>query len=208
MGRLERRSRRPQGRRRGEAGRGGSGTFRAVVRDRWWSGVTLSALGCSGAFLALLLSLDAAAGTLTAARGALWGTLSLLVFLVLAPARVAAGEGWLAARTLFRTRRVRTDLLVSVLTTGAVARRVMLRDQLGGRVELDPQVLIANPPLWHRLDTDARTATAQGHLLPRPAALSELARQIDRETARAVFRISGLPADDRPPAEHEFRPTA
>ncbi|MEU2864600.1 hypothetical protein ABZ672_40770 [Streptomyces mirabilis] len=162
------------------------------VCDHRWARDLRSAIACTSTFLGLLLLVDAAAGTFTPTRVALWSGLALLLFLVLFPPRVTAGEGWLVVRTPLRTRRVRTDRLVSAHTLGSASRRLVLRDSLGGRAELDPQALVANPQLWHRVGTDIRVAAAQGHLCQPPAALSELSEQIDRETAWAVFEISGL----------------
>ncbi|XUL85436.1 hypothetical protein ACQ86D_00970 [Streptomyces galilaeus] len=136
--------------------------------------------------------MDAAAGTFTPARVALWSGLALLLFLALFPQRVTAGQGWLAIRTPLRTHRVRTDRLVSAHTPRGTRERLVLRDALGGRAELDPQTLVANPQLWHRVDTDIRVAAAQGHLCQPSTALSELSERIDRETAWTVFKISGL----------------
>ncbi|MEU8644388.1 hypothetical protein ACIRRT_29585 [Streptomyces sp. NPDC102256] len=165
------------------------------VCDHRWARDLRSAIACTSTFLGLLLSVDAAAVTFTPARVALWSGLALLLFLVLFPPRVTASEGWLVIRTPLRTRRVRTDRLVSARALGRASRRLVLRDSLGGRAELDPRTLVANPQLWHRVGTDIRVAATQGHLRQSPAALNELAEQIDRETAWAVFEISGLTAE-------------
>ncbi|MDX2681652.1 hypothetical protein [Streptomyces soliscabiei] len=172
------------------------------IRDRHWAADMRSAIRCTSAFLGLLLLADAAAGTFTALRAVLWSGLALLLFLVLMPTRVTAGEGWLAVRTLSGTRRVRTDRLVSVRTTGRAGQRLMLRDALGGGVEFDTQALVANPALWHRLDADARVSTARGHTARHLAALSALATRIDRETAWTVFKVSGLAAESPDPPAH------
>lgn len=174
---------------------------RCQVGDHRWSADLRSALLCGCSFLGLLLLVDDAAGTFTAARAALWSGLALLLFLALFPPRVTAGEGWLSVRGLLRTRRVRTDRLVSARTLGSARQRLVFRDTLGGLVELDPQVLVANPPLWHRLDTDIRVAAARGHLPDHPPALRELSERIDRETAWTVFKISGLADEADEPNE-------
>lgn len=116
-----------------------------VAHDRRWAQDLRSSIRCSAALLALLLVIDWGAGTLTPSRAALWVTLALLLFLVLHPTRVAAGEGWLTSRGLLRTRRVRTDHLVSVRCLDGVAQRLVLRDTSGASVEIDPRVLVANP---------------------------------------------------------------
>ncbi|CCK31598.1 putative membrane protein [Streptomyces davaonensis JCM 4913] len=163
-----------------------------MVCDRQWAPDLLSAVGCSGVVLGLLLLVDRGADTLTSERGAVWVTLAALLFAVLCPARVTAGEGWLETRRLLVTRRVRTDRLVSVHCLDGVAQRLLLRDAFGDRVEIDPQVLIGNPDLWHRLDEDTRRSIAAGSLLCGRTALRRLAERIDRRTVETVFRVSGL----------------
>jgi hypothetical protein len=117
-----------------------------VVHDRLWAQDLRSSIRCSAVLLALLLLIDGGAGTLTPPRAALWMALALLLFLVLHPTRVAAGEGWLTSRGLLRARRVRTDQLVSVRCLDGVAQRLVLRDASGASIEIDPRVLVANPP--------------------------------------------------------------
>ncbi|MFD4522793.1 hypothetical protein ACFWP7_02405 [Streptomyces sp. NPDC058470] len=163
-----------------------------VAYDRRWAQDLRSSIRCSAVLLALLLLIDAGAGTLTPPRAALWGALALLLFLVLHPARATAGEGWLTSRGLLRTRRVRTDQLVSVRCLDGVAQRLVLRDTSGASVEINPRVLVANPPLWHRLDEDARVSALRGSLTCGATALRRVSERIDRETAMTVFKVSGL----------------
>lgn len=163
-----------------------------VAYDRLWAQDLRSSIRCSAVLLALLLLIDGAAGTLTPARAALWVTLGLLLFLVLHPTRVAAGEGWLSTHGLLRTRRVRTDRLVSVRCLDGVAQRLVLRDTSGASVEIDPRVLVANPPLWHRIDEDARVSALRGTMTCGATALRRVSERIDRETAMTVFKVSGL----------------
>ncbi|MFD8391654.1 hypothetical protein ACFV2N_21275 [Streptomyces sp. NPDC059680] len=111
---------------------------------------------------------------------------------MLCPARVSAGGNWPASRRLVREHRVRTVLLVSVRCLDGVSPRLVLRDARGGRVGIDPHVLVRNPQLWFRLDEGARKAAADGSLRCGTTALGGLARRVDRETAHAVFRVSGL----------------
>jgi hypothetical protein len=118
--------------------------------------------------------------------------LALLLFVVLCPARVRAGEDWLSVGRLLGERRVRTDLLVSVRCLDGVSQRLVLRDAFGGRVEIDPEVLVKNPHVWLRLDAGAQKSAAGGTLLCGATALRRLSRRIDRETAHAVFKASGL----------------
>ncbi|MFF7984027.1 hypothetical protein ACFZDK_33760 [Streptomyces sp. NPDC007901] len=171
------------------------------IVDRRWAADLRGTLLCVGSFLSLLVLIDEAAGTLTPARAALWSGLALLLLLVLMPPRVSVCEGRLTVRTLGGTRWVCTDRLVAAHTTGHEGQRLVLRDALGGRVEFDSQVLAANPALWHRLDTDARVSAREEHSAAHLAALRALAERIDRETARAVFQVSGMaPGTDEPAA--------
>ena len=123
----------------------------------------------------------------------------MLLFLVLYPSRVAAGEGWLSTRGPLRGHRVRTDHLVSVRCLDGVGQRLVLRDAFGARVEIDPRVLVANPPLWHRLDEDARRSARRGSLTCGETALRRVSERIDRETAQTVFRMSGPGVGPTPP---------
>jgi hypothetical protein len=124
-----------------------------------------------------------------------------MVFAVLLPPRVTAVEGWPAVRGSVRERRVCTDALVALYSCGPVAQRLVLRDAYGGRVELTPQVLAANPLLWHLLDAGARRSRERRMLRSGTGVLQELAvgappngswGRIDGETARAVLSASGL----------------
>ncbi|MFJ2476209.1 hypothetical protein ACIOWI_25055 [Streptomyces sp. NPDC087659] len=160
--------------------------------DHGWAGERRAAIRCAALLLALLLLIDGSSGSLTLSRAAVWTGLAILLFVVLLPPRVTAGAGWLASRGLWRERRVLTDRLIAVRWSNGVARRVVLRDIEGGQVEVDPQVLVANPQLWRLLDAGARTSLGRGTLLCGATALRRLSRTIDGETAQSVFRISGL----------------
>ncbi|AZP15191.1 hypothetical protein EJC51_03140 [Streptomyces aquilus] len=163
-----------------------------TAHDLRWARDVRDSVRCAGVLLALLLLLDRGTGRLTPGRGALWVALALLLFLALYPPRVRAGADWLSSRWLLRERRVRTDLLVSVRCLDGFSPRLVLRDASGGRVEIDPEVLVRNPQLWLRVETAARRSAADGRLLCGATALDHLARRIERETAQAVFRASGL----------------
>ncbi|WP_229703612.1 hypothetical protein [Streptomyces albiflavescens] len=163
-----------------------------VAHDRLWAQDLRSSIRCAAALLILLLLIDWAAGTLTTLRATLWVSLGLLLFLVLHPNRVSAGEGWLVSRGLRGARQVRTDHLVSVRCMDGVGRRLVLRDTFGARVEIDPRVLVSNPALWHRLDEDARVSALRGSLTCGETALRRVSERIDRETAQTVFKVSGL----------------
>ena len=157
-----------------------------------WRRELWAAFRCAAALLALLLLVDWGSGRITPWRTALWFALTGLLFVLLYPARVSAGGNWLASRGLVRERRVRTDLLVSVRCLDGISQRLLLRDALGARVEIDPEVLVHNPQLWSRLDEGARKAAADGMLLCGATALRLIAVRVDREAARAVFKASGL----------------
>lgn len=147
---------------------------------------------CRRAPCALLLLVDWGSGRFTFWRGLLWLALALWLFLVLCPARVSAGEDWLASRLLLRERRVRTASLVSVRILEGVSQRLLLRDVFGARVRIDPEVLVNNFELWYRLEAGTRKAAADGLLLCGQTALTRLSARVDRETAQAVFKASGL----------------
>ncbi|MET9788866.1 hypothetical protein [Streptomyces canus] len=163
-----------------------------AAHDLRWAQDVRDSVRCAGSLLVLLLLLDWGTGRLSLRRGTLWVTLALVLFLVLCPARVRAGEDWLSVRRLLRERRVRTDLLVSVRCRDGVSQRLVLRDAFGCRVEIDPEVLVRNPPLWFRLEAGARKAAVGGTLLCGATALGRLSRRVDREAAHAVFEVSGL----------------
>ncbi len=157
-----------------------------------WTRQLWSAVRCAGVLLAFLLLVDWGTGRMAAWRIVLWFALSGLLFVVLFPARVSAGRNWLASRRLVREQRVRTDLLVSVRCLDGISPRLVLRDARGGRVQIDPEVLVRNPQLWFRLHEGAGMAAADGLLLCGQTALRRLSDRMDHETARAVFKASGL----------------
>ncbi|GHC93761.1 hypothetical protein RFN57_33910 [Streptomyces violaceochromogenes] len=151
-----------------------------------------SAVLCAGVLLSFLLLLDWGSGLITPWRSLLWCVLAGLLYAVLYPQRVSAGGNWLTTRGLVRGHRVRTDLLVSVRCLDGVSQRLLLRDRLEGRVEIDPGVLVHHPHLWFCLERGARKAADDGSLLCGATALRRLSERVGRETARAVFKISGL----------------
>lgn len=135
VGRMERRNRRSDTR---TAVAATAPPSAEVARDRLWAQDVRSSIRCAAVLLALLLLIDWGVGTLSAPRATLWAALAVLLFVVLYPTRVSAGEGWLVARGLLRTRLVRTDHLVSVRCLDGVGQRLVLRDTFGARVEVDP----------------------------------------------------------------------
>ncbi|MEU7429898.1 hypothetical protein AB0B07_03290 [Streptomyces sioyaensis] len=160
--------------------------------DRHWRAHAWRALHYSLAFVGLLMLLDWGSGGLALPRAGLWAVLGAVVFAVFLPARVSAGEGWLAVRGLMSERRVRTDALVAVRRYGGVAAHLVLRDVRGQWLELDPRVLEANPLIWHLIDAGARSSLARGTLRHGAQALEELADRIDGQEVRAVLKVSGL----------------
>ena len=140
----------------------------------------------------MTMLVDWDAGTLTPPRTLLWITLSAAVFAVLLPPRVTAGPGWLAVRGLGRRRLVRTDALVAIGQFSGASSHLVLRDTDGHRLELDPRILIADPLVWHELDTGMHRSLERGTLRQGTDVLRALGHRIDDETAQAVLRASGL----------------
>ncbi|WP_447048901.1 hypothetical protein ACRAKG_14615 [Streptomyces rosealbus] len=163
-----------------------------VVSDRRWAGDVRAAVFCALTLFALIDLIDWASGTLDVVRGVLWAGLSALLYLILHPARVSAGPGWLAVRGVLRHRHVCTGLLTAVRQGEGLAPRLVLCDSLGNRVEVDPQVLAENPLLLHRLDAGARGARACGLLRTGSEVLGRLVTRLDGEGAEGVFEASGL----------------
>gem|GEM_PF-1949429 len=160
--------------------------------DRHWRGGVRLAVCCALTFCGMTMLVDWDAGTLTPARALLWLTLSAAAFTVLLPPRVTAGPGWLAVRGPVCRHLVRTDALTAVRQYGGASSHLSLRDAHGGHAELDPRVLLADPLLWHELDTGVRRSLERGTLRQGTDVLRRLGHEIDDETARAVLRASGL----------------
>lgn len=169
-------------------GNGPSGS----IGDRNWRGSARLAVTCALLFCGLALLVDWDAGSVTSLRALLWLAVSAAVGVVLLPPRVSAGPGWLAVRTPWRRRVVRTDALTSVRQYDGVSSHLVLRDASGHRLELDPRVLTANPLIWHELDTGVRRSVERGTLRQGAELLDRLGHRIDDETVRAVLRASGL----------------
>jgi hypothetical protein len=167
----------------------GDGTW---AHDRAWPGGARSAARCAALLLGLLLVFDAGSGRITALRTLLWASLACLLFVVPLPTRVAACEGVLVCRGLLGQRSVRTDRIGAVCRSDGVAQRLVLCDDLGGRVEFDPRVLAGNPPLWRLLGEGTRASAAGASIIRGTTELRRLSERIDRETAQTVFRVSGL----------------
>jgi hypothetical protein len=160
--------------------------------DRHWCGSARLAVSCALVFWAMALLVDWDAGTLTPLRALLWAVLSAGALAVLLPNRVTAGPGWLAVRSPWRRRVVRTDALVGVRQYGGVSSHLVLRDAYGHRLEVDPRVLAANPLIWHELDTGVRHSLERGLLREGADVLERLGHRIDVDTTKAVLRQSGL----------------
>ncbi|MEU0437473.1 hypothetical protein ABZ153_38915 [Streptomyces sp. NPDC006290] len=160
--------------------------------DERWAGDMRLTCQCSGVFLGMLFAFDACAGTLDSARAVVWSILGVLFFFVLVPSRVTAGPGWLRSCWLGRDRVVRTDQLVCVRWAPGAARRVVLRDADGGRVEVDAEVLVANPALWNLLRSGVRGSLERGGFYRGQSVVRELSRRIDARAALAILQASGL----------------
>ncbi|MCT4351692.1 hypothetical protein M5362_00910 [Streptomyces sp. Je 1-79] len=163
-----------------------------AVRDTGWPSEARAAIGFAVVLLGVSLTVEVGNSSLSPFHALLWSGFSALVFAILLPPRIEAAPGRLTVHGLGRRRTVHTDRLTSVRWCDGVAQRVILCDTTGTRAEIDPRVFVANPPLWHRLEADARTSVARGTLVRGSAELDLLALRLDRETARTVFRISGL----------------
>ncbi|MEV8019806.1 hypothetical protein AB0O76_26330 [Streptomyces sp. NPDC086554] len=162
------------------------------THDRTWAGDARSAAGCAALLFGLLLVLDAATGRLDARGALLWLGLGALLFAVLTPPRVRARPGVLVSRGPLRRRTVRLDDLVAVRRSDGIAPRLVLRDSSGGQVVLDPDVLVANPPLWRLVEDGARASAERGSLLCGATALRRIAERVEHDTAEGVFKASGL----------------
>ncbi len=163
-----------------------------VVEDSGWAPDARASAGTAVVLTALLLGVDAAAGFGDWQRSAVWTGLGAVLFAVLWPTRVSAAPGLLTTRGLLRRRRVRTDRLAAIAWRDGLEQRLVLTDVQGNRVEVDPRVLAANPPLWYRVGQDIDTSVSRGTLAEGLVPLRQLARLIDRETAHAVFKASAL----------------
>ncbi|WP_234440834.1 hypothetical protein [Streptomyces rimosus] len=164
----------------------------AAYRDRRWARELRAAACGTATVLAIMLAVDLAAHTIDPLRAACWTALAVVLFAALFPARVTAGADWLAVRGLLCEHRVRTDLLVLVHRSDGMAPRLVLRDIMDNRVEIDPKALTGNPVLWHLLDTGARLSRERGLLRSGNEVLRALGERIDGDGARGVFEASGL----------------
>ncbi|MFD5513216.1 hypothetical protein [Streptomyces sp. NPDC059761] len=163
-----------------------------LVQDHNWAPDARAAAGIAVLFSGLLLAVDAVAGCTHWQRVLLWTALGLTLLAVLWPTRVRATPGMLMTRGPLHHRRVRTDRLVSVAWHDGVAQRLVLRDLDGNRLEVDPRVFAANPALWHLFDQGVKVSLSLGTLREGTDALRRLARLIDRQTVRTVFKISDM----------------
>ncbi|WP_245238769.1 hypothetical protein [Streptomyces sp. MZ04] len=104
---------------------------------------------------------------------------------MLTPPRVRARPGVLVSRGLLLRRSVRLDDLVAVRRDDGIAPRLVLRDASGGQVVLDPDVLVANPPLWRLMDDGARACACAEHgsLLCGATALRRIAERVEHGAA-------------------------
>jgi hypothetical protein len=147
---------------------------------------------CGVLLFGALVLLDLVFAELTTGRAVLWAALGGLLFIVLTPPRVSARDGLLDSRGLLAHDQVRTDRLADVRVSEGVALRLVLTDECGRRLVLDPRVLTANPLLWHHLDHGVRRSRERGTLPYNSVALERLGRRIDSEACRGVLRASGL----------------
>ncbi|MFC8126855.1 hypothetical protein [Streptomyces sp. NPDC057302] len=189
---MARRLTRPERRAPGDPTKPRPTEHRPWTHDSTWAGDARSAAACSLLLFGLLLALDAASWRLTAGRASCWLGLGVLLFAVLTPPRVAAYDMTLVSRGPLRARSVRLDRLVAVRRCDGISPRLALRDASGGKVVLDPEVLVVNPALWHLVAEGARVSVARGSLRCGATALRRLSERIDRAAAEGVFKASGL----------------
>jgi hypothetical protein len=164
----------------------------AEVQDRYWARELRSAMFYGALLFGMLVLLDWGLVGLTATRAVLWAALAVLLLIILTPPRVSAENGGLEARGFLSHQHVRTDQLVAVRMSEGVAQRLVLSDASGGRLVLDPRVLVANPLLWHELDQGARRSLEQGTLQYGMPVLERLGRQIDAAVSYGILRASGM----------------
>ncbi|MFD5327307.1 hypothetical protein [Streptomyces sp. NPDC127092] len=157
-----------------------------------WPHALRTAVICAATLLGLLLLVDAVAEALSPVRGALWSGLAVLLFVVLLPDRVTAGEGWLATHGLVRRRTVRIDRLVRVGWSAGPSRHVLLQDVHGARISLSPNLLADNPRLWQLLADGAAASSAPGFLHADHSDIRHLSQHTDSEIAHLVFKVSHL----------------
>ncbi|MFF5639718.1 hypothetical protein [Streptomyces sp. NPDC012825] len=138
------------------------------------------------------LGVDACVHEPTLLGTAGWIVLAALLLVVLLPARVGVAQGLLVVQGPWLTRAVRIDRLTSVSWPEGTSRRLILRDDEGSRAEVDLRVLLANPELWLRIEMGAHASRRRGTLTHGTADLARLSFRVDAETARCVFKVSGL----------------
>lgn len=175
--------------------RGGRPTAHGLVRDtahaRGFRSDRRWAVGCAAAAFVLATLAEWDSGDVSATHSAVTLGAALGVLAMLWPAQVTAGEGWLTVRGLLRTRRVRTDALAGMWLIGDLASSLVLRDVHGCRVELDSETVVANPLLWHLLESGVHRSQQCGTLRTGARVLDGLGRRVDGEAA-AILRASGL----------------
>ncbi len=160
--------------------------------DVLWRPEARAAVVIGMTFFVAALLVDAVGPGVTMARTAGWGCLAAVLLLVLLPSRISLTPGRLVVRDLFTTRVVLTDQLSALQWPADVSGRVVLTDVRGTRAQLDFCLLRANPSLWLQLEADARESRRCGSLVRGTACLDRLARRMDEEAARSVFRSSGI----------------
>ncbi|MFD8974882.1 hypothetical protein [Streptomyces sp. NPDC059593] len=163
-----------------------------TVHDSEWAGEARAAAGCASLLLTVSLGVDAADDGLPLSSAVLWIALSVALFVILLPARVAAAPGRVTVQSLWNRTSVRTDRLAAVRWPDGIEQRVVLTDTDGGRAQIELRVLLANPALWLLLEANARTSYENGTFREGVRDLERLTRRVDRETTHSVFTISGL----------------
>ncbi|SNB90289.1 hypothetical protein SAMN02745831_06590 [Streptomyces sp. PgraA7] len=160
--------------------------------DVLWHPEARAAVVIGTTFFVAALLVDAVGLGVTMARTAGWGCLAAVLLLVLLPPRISLTPGRLVVRDLFTTRVVLTDQLSALQRPADVSERVVLTDVRGTRAQPDFCLLRANPSLWLQLEADADESRRCGSLVRGTSCLDRLARRMDEEAERSVFRASGI----------------
>ncbi|MEY9837842.1 hypothetical protein [Streptacidiphilus sp. EB103A] len=177
---------------------------RGPVADAGWRASARFAVRGALVCGVLFLGADLVAGGVTSGRAALAVGAACVLGLILWPARVTAGPGWLQVRWLWSVRRVDTGRLVLLRQLPGRAERMQLRDADGARVELDTEAVVGTPGLWLLLDRGVDASRRAGWLRRErvDAAL------LDRMGARAAecTLLGAAPPLPRPGVEEELDP--
>lgn len=160
--------------------------------DVLWRLEARAAVVIGTAFFVAALLVDAVGPGVTMAPTAGWGCLAAVLLLVLLPPRGSLTPGRLVARDLFTTRVVLTDQLSALPWPADVSERVVLADIRGGPGPTGLLPAARQPVPLAPTGGRCPRVTPVCSLVPGTACLDRLARRMDEEAARSVFRSSGI----------------